>query len=293
MIEALAPAKINLFLYVGPRRADGYHPVCSLMEKISIFDRLSIEVTGNNGFSLTGGGLPPGENTVEKAARLLAAATGSDFHAAISLVKEIPVAAGLAGGSSDAAAAMRLLILACRLSEPPEKLRELAWQIGADVPFFLKDGPLLAEGAGEILKPVSLPVDYSAVVVTPAAQISTAQVYNLFDDVCEVTARSFSEISSRAVEDLSSIRDVGRLAGMLHNDLEPVTTKLCPDIKTIKNKLMEAGAAGALMSGSGPSVFGLFADSDAAETVAAGLRGSYPFVKKSVPVRSSMPAPPQ
>lgn len=284
MLEILTPAKINLFLLVGERRPDGYHPICSLMEKVSLYDRLRLESGGPPGVKLVSEGLsealPPGENIVEKAARLLLAETGEDSSgsgAAFDLAKQIPAAAGLAGGSSDAAAALKLLMKSFAFEVDEARLAAIARQLGADVPFFLKPGPCLAEGAGEELMPVDLPSSYHAVIAVPAVGLSTAEVYRLFDEMCPDRARTFNERSKHARAGITSIPDIKALSELLVNDLEIPAVSLCPEIEFIKGDLLAAGAEGALMSGSGPSVFGLFAGKNSAEAaasaqVAAGRR---------------------
>lgn len=284
MPEALAPAKINLFLYVGEPRADGYHPVCTLMEKVSLYDRLAFEPSREPGVRLTGVGIPPGENTVERAAALLAKETGSELGATVNLVKEVPVAAGLAGGSSDAAAALKLMVSTFDLQISEQSLHKIALDVGADVPFFLEPGPQLAEGVGELLTPVSLPFDYAAVVITPPVEVSTARVYRLYDEMCGDLAAGFSRQCQQAKERLAFIRSPQDLAGILHNDLEEAAASICPEITAIKKELASLGALGSLMSGSGSSVFGLFADNKSAETAAGRLRSCHHRVLVVEPV---------
>lgn len=288
MNEMLAPAKINLFLLVGERRRDGYHPILSLMEKVSLYDRLRLDASAGPGVRLSGAGLPAGENTVEKAARLLLAApeaAGKGAGAFFELTKEIPVAAGLAGGSSDAAAALKLLVSYLEIDISGERLAQLALQVGADVPFFLQPGACVAAGAGEALEPVEIPFDYHLVLVAPEAAVSTAEVYRLFDDMCPVEAGSFAERSRRWRAASANIEDLETLSSLLTNDLEPPALSLCPEIAMVKQELLDAGARGALMSGSGASVFGLFAGKNEAETAAAGLHAHWPRIWVVSPIR--------
>ncbi|MBE0428769.1 MAG: 4-(cytidine 5'-diphospho)-2-C-methyl-D-erythritol kinase [Thermoleophilia bacterium] len=278
MPEALAPAKINLFLHVGPLRPDGYHPICSLMEKVTLYDRIFLKVSGRPGVRIEGSGIPPGENTVAKAARLLGAATGKKIGADFRLDKQIPVAAGLAGGSSDAAAALKMLASELAAGMSPARLAEVARRVGADVPFFLEPGPQLAEGAGERLAPAGITADYAAVIVAPPAELSTADVYRLYDRMCRPGIRAFAESCRRDRAALRAAADLGSLARLLHNDLEPPAMHLYPGIAAIKRELVGLGAAGALMSGSGPSVFGLFASKKQAAEAAASLLRDHPRV---------------
>ena len=285
MPEALAPAKINLFLHAGPVRPDGFHPVCSLMEKVSLYDRLSVESSTRPGVRLSGSMLA-GENTVEKAARLLGEAMSMKIGADITLEKQIPVAAGLAGGSSDAAAALKLFISTFGLEVSDARLMEVALAVGADVPFFLKIGAQLAEGAGEFLSPAP-GIDYAAVIVSPAMEISTARIYHLYDEMFQPQSGPFQARCRRAKSALPLVGDLDSLAGLLHNDLEPAAVSLCPQISGLKEDLLALGAAGALMSGSGPSVFGLFAGKTEAENAALELAKNHSRVWAVTPVRSS------
>lgn len=274
---ARAPAKINLFLLVGGRRPDGYHPVCSLMDKVTLFDRVDVRRTGRKGVRVTGVGIPAPENTVFRAAKALERETGAELDIEIVLDKQIPAAAGLAGGSSDAAAALRLLPGLCGLEVSEAAIRDIARSIGADVPFFLTPGPLVAEGAGELLNrpPTEIP-RYHAVIVSPSVSLSTAEVYELYDSVSPALAASFPERKRAALARLAAVGgDTASLAGILQNDLEEPASSLCPDIPRIKEDLLSKGAIGALMSGSGSSVFGLFAGNKEAEAAYGELSGAY------------------
>jgi 4-diphosphocytidyl-2-C-methyl-D-erythritol kinase len=281
-----APAKINLFLHVGPRRSDGYHPVCSLMEKISLFDHVSVEASAVKGLALSGERLPGGENTVEKAARLLAAETGWEPAARAELIKNIPAAAGLGGGSSDAASALRLLISEFEIEISSERLAALALAVGADVPFFLEPGPFLAEGAGERLTPVRIPFDYAAVIVSTPYELSAAEVYRRYDELDPRTHEGFlREVAAAraAVNELDTLDD---LCQLLKNDLEPAALSITPGIAAVKDDLIGAGALAALMSGSGPSVFGLFPSEEAAALAAGPLQGKYGRAWPVSPIRN-------
>lgn len=299
MLEAKAPAKINLCLHVGPRRPDGYHPVCSLMEKIDIFDSLKAERTeagisvrgsgatagsgrgmmsnvegigaGGAGIPASGKEIPLEENTVYRAARALEAETGQQLPVEFELRKEIPVAAGLGGGSSDAAAALRMVASLYGLELEQGRLLELAAGIGADVPFFMETGPQLARGAGEKLTPVDIGFDYSLALVAPATPLATADVYRLYDELCSPDSAAFAEESQRLTESIERLDGPRALAGILHNDLEPVAAKLCPEVNYVKEELLSLGALAALVSGSGPAVFGIFEGTGGAEGAARAL----------------------
>ena len=294
--EAPAPAKINLCLHVGARRFDGYHPVCSVMEKIRLFDTLRTTPAAEGaGIRLTGSDIPPGENIIMRAARALEREIGRNLDVDIELKKEIPVAAGLAGGSSDAAAILKLLVFMFDLEVPQERLRAVALELGADVPFFLATGPQLAQGVGDRLEPVEDFPDYAIVLVKPPVALSTAKVYERYD---EMAGRSNSGVAAgdpkttslehqcRQLRDgLADLRGAEELAAILHNDLEAPARTFFPDLDRLKEEIMATGALGALMSGSGSAVFGIFRDRDAADAAATRLRLSYRQVWAAEPFR--------
>lgn len=281
-----AAAKINLFLLVGEKRADGYHPVCSLMEKVTLYDDISVRSTGREGVRILGTSIPPPENTIFRAAGLLERETGVVLDIEVTLEKRIPVAAGLAGGSSDAAAVLVLLNRVYGLSVESDRLLVLAREIGADVPFFLTPGPLVAEGAGELLaSPGEIP-GYHAVIVKPDIGLSTAEVYDLYDEVAGSHAAAFSQRRQEHLERLAGLEPRnGSLASLLRNDLELPAAELCPEIPGIKAELLALGADGALMSGSGPSVFGLFAGENDAAAALEKLRKKYQHAWRVRPLR--------
>ncbi len=283
--QVKAPAKVNLFLLVGPPRGDGYHPVCSLMEPVSLYDTLRARRVPGAGMTLriiageaggSGaaaiGGLPPEKNTVLRAARALERAAGISFDAELELVKQIPVAAGLGGGSSDAAAALRLLTAMYELDIPEEEMSRLALSVGADVPFFLEEGVRLAEGVGERLTALPPLPGHAIVLVAPGFALAASAAYQRFDELSAVTAAGFHSRCAAVRRSLSSLDDFDALAAMLENDLELPATAICRDIKEAKQQLAAAGCAAVLMSGSGPTVFGLFPDEAAARTAAASLQ---------------------
>lgn len=294
--EVPAPAKINLCLHVGARRSDGYHPVCSVMEKIRLFDTLrTMPEAEGTGIRLTGSDIPPEENIVMRAARALEREIGRNLDVDIELKKEIPVAAGLAGGSSDAAAILKLLVFMFDLEVPRERLQAVALELGVDVPFFLATGPQLAQGVGDRLEPVEDFPDYAIVLVKPLVALSTAKVYARYD---EMPGRSHSgraagdpettgfEQRCRQLRDgLADLRGAESLAAILHNDLEAPARTFFPDLDRLKEEIMATGALGALMSGSGSAVFGIFMDRDAADAAATRLRPSYRQVWAAEPFR--------
>jgi len=248
--RADAPAKINLALVVGPRKADGYHEVVTVLQRIDLSDTISLEPADTlavEGFA---------EDTiVARALELVADAARVQprWHARIE--KRIPVAAGLGGGSSDAATA--LLLANATLAEPlpPDRLRGLARKLGADVPFFLEPGPKLGTGDGSALCLIALPQDYAVVLLLPegAQKESTASVYARFD-----RAAGFEERAAR-VHDALAATD---LAALPPNDLAS---------SPLAAELLAVGAFRADVSGAGPTIYGLFPDRPSAERAAAEL----------------------
>lgn len=248
-----APAKLNLRLKITGRRPNGYHELISIVIPVDLFDLLELKVIPQSRIKLSCEGLPaPSDenNLVYRAALSFLSETGIQKGIAIKLIKKIPVAAGLGGGSSDAAAT--LLTLNEIWSKPfsLSKLHALAVQLGADVPFFLHSEPSLATGIGEILEPLKKWPKFWYVIITPPLQVSTSWVYR--NVKLKLTRGEYDFI----VKFLRS--DPFTISAILENDLEEVTAASFPVIETIKKCLVDAGAEGALMTGSGPSVFGVF-----------------------------------
>ncbi|KIH76381.1 4-diphosphocytidyl-2-C-methyl-D-erythritol kinase [Geoalkalibacter ferrihydriticus] len=262
--EFAAPAKINLCLHVLGRRADGYHDLHMLMQRVSLADRVVIALRDEPGVEVEcpGVDLASGEqNIAARAARVVLAAAGRGLGARICIDKRIPVAAGLGGGSSDAATVMVGLNRMLGAPLAREALLREGARLGADVPFFVFGRPAWATGVGDRLRRVAAlpPVWY--VLVNPGFAVSTAWVYG--------NLRLTSPLDvAKLPEFFSSPDDLVRL---LHNDLEQVTIARYPQIADIKERLVAAGALGALMSGSGPTVFGLFDDEALAGAAQAQL----------------------
>jgi len=263
-----APAKINIRLKVVGKRPDGYHELVSIMTPVEIFDVLDLTVSSGGPIAIAceGRDIPADEsNLAYRAARDFMSMTGIDDGVSISLTKNIPVAAGLGGGSSDAAAV--LLGLNEMYSRPlsEKDLHALALKLGADVPFFLNAVPSLATGIGEILEPISNWPETWYVIITPPILVSTAWVYGNLK--LELTSGEYDYIVKTLKNDTFTV------SMLLENDLEKVTTVSFPIINTLKKLLVDAGAEGAIMSGSGPSVFGVFAFREKAEKVRDILAG--------------------
>ena len=254
-----APAKLNLRLKITGRRKDGYHELSSIMVPISLFDRLELHVV-SRGIVLQceGIAIPTDEtNLVYQAAQAFLARAEIKNGVAVKLVKKIPVAAGMGGGSSDAAATLLALDRIWPRALPAGELHRIALDLGADVPFFLECKPALASGIGEILKPLTEWPSYWYVVVNPGLEVSTAWVYGQL-------SLALTRGGREDINNLLKGRHFG-ISRVLANDLEAVTAERYPIIGTIKGHLMDAGAEGAMMTGSGPTVFGVFLTQEAAE----------------------------
>lgn len=275
-LSVRAPAKINLFLRVTGRRADGYHTLQTRMQKVGLFDLLEVQ-RGGEGVRLhcVGADLPENaDNLVHRAASLfletVAQRRGRTLGGVkISLTKNIPIAAGLGGGSSDAAAALKALNSLFEAGLTAGELAAMGLELGADVPFFLADTPAaLAVGIGEILTPVAPLSGCFVLLVNPGFSVSTRWVYQTFALTKEEKTtifKNFRESADPAVRLGLSVTVKG-LPAALENDLETVTITRYPEIGRIKEELLAHGAVAALMSGSGPTVFALFSDQQAAET---------------------------
>lgn len=265
---ARAPAKLNLCLYVGPRRDDGLHEICSLFQPVSLADAVTME-RGENRDEVVCPGVG-GPNLALAALELFRAKVGLEEAAIrITIEKRIPIAAGLGGGSADAAAVLR--ICAALRDLDARELADLAVSLGADVPSQLEPGTALVTGAGERVEAAG-PLDRLAcVLLSGAGELETAAVYARADTL-GVTRADLGEIESRLRASLAEAgTDPLALAGLMHNDLEPAALELEPRAARALALLREQGAAVARVSGSGPAVFGLFNDRGKAKRVAAAL----------------------
>lgn len=262
--KLLAPAKINLCLHVLARRPDGYHELAMLMQRVSLYDELSLALNDSGEVRLKCDGLalaPGEENLVVRAARTLLRESACPLGVDIELDKRIPVAAGLGGGSSDAASVLLGLNRLAALGRSRPELMALGLTLGADVPFFILEQTAWATGIGEQLEPLPDLPRLSYVLVNPGIPVSTAWAYQNL----RLTPKG----------DPAKLREFPRtpegLVRLLHNDLESVTGDRHPEIAEVRRALMSQGALGSLMSGSGATVFGLFADREQAEVAAAAL----------------------
>lgn len=259
MSRAPATAKLNLALVVGPRRGDGKHQVTTVLQRLALADRVALDpapalsVEGFADDTLVRGGL-----------LALAEAAGVAPRWRARIAKRIPVAAGLGGGSSDAAAALRLANATLAEPLPPARLHELARSLGADVPFFLANGPQLGEEDGAALTPLDLPQDYFVLLVLPrhAAKRGTAAVYAEFDR--SAGADGFAERRAALLDALAGVRRPRDLAGLPPNDL--ASSPLAEELRAL-------GAFRADVSGAGPVVYALFHHRPAAVAARRRVRG--------------------
>jgi 4-diphosphocytidyl-2-C-methyl-D-erythritol kinase len=266
-----APAKINLLLDVIRKREDGYHEVEMVMTMVDLADRLTLTELRHDAIELssTSGQVPlDGKNLVYQAAKLVKERCGVRTGVRIVLDKRIPVAAGLAGGSSDAAATLRGLNRLWKLGLAADELRGMAEQLGSDVPFCVTGGTAIARGRGELLTPVDNPVSCWVVLAKPPIHVSTADVYGRL---------RIDRIGSHP--DLSAMlaaiagKDYRGMCKSLGNVLEEVTIRLHPEVGRLKETMLRLGADAALMSGSGPTVFALAERREKAVRIYNGLRG--------------------
>lgn len=258
MSTATAPAKINLALVVGPRRADGKHEVATVLQRIDLADSLLLEPAA--ALDVTGF---EGDTLVARALEELAAAAGVEPSWAARIDKRIPVAAGLAGGSSDAAAALRLANDSLPEPLPPGRLSTIAATIGADVPFFLTERPQLGTGDGTDLRPLDLPLGYHVVLLLPEGESksSTAAVYDAFDRRSGQAGFETRRADLvRVLESIAAPRDLGALP---RNDLAS---------SPLAARFEGLGAFRADVSGAGPAIYGLFEREQDAVQAAIELR---------------------
>ncbi|MBU2622217.1 MAG: 4-(cytidine 5'-diphospho)-2-C-methyl-D-erythritol kinase [Proteobacteria bacterium] len=255
-MKILSPAKINLFLHVSGKRPDGYHDIVSLICCVSLYDVMSFDFGGGiTTVTCTDPEIPCDErNHALKAASLFLGKFRKNEGVRIHIEKNIPAGAGLGGGSSNAATVLSCLNKWFGNPFPVEEIMAMGLEIGADVPFFLYRKPALATGIGEKLKEYPLKLPYKILIVYPGFGVLTQEVYN------NLNLRLTN--CKNKLKKLIFVQEFH--AKLLCNDLESVTVSKYPEINEAKEAILKQGAAGALMSGSGSSVFGLFPDNDSA-----------------------------
>lgn len=270
------PAKINLTLDVTGKLENGYHTLSMIMQSIDVCDELSFEKTADETilFSMNKelpDKIPAEKNLVYKAAKLMKNTFKIDGGFKIHLTKNIPAAAGLAGGSSDCAATLIGINELCGLGLDIEKLCDIGVKLGADVPFCIRKGTMLAEGIGEILTPLTPLTGIPVLLIKPNISISTPYVYKHL---------KLNELDyhpdNKAVISYIKDKNIKKIAASLSNVLETVTIPKNPIIAELKRYLTEIGAIGSLMSGSGPTTFGIFKNMETAKKAYEKAKADYP-----------------
>lgn len=249
-------AKINITLDVVGKKPNGYHDLCMIMQTVNLYDMVSIRKMNASGIKLTTNlpWLPNDEgNIAYQAAKLFKETYGMEAGVAITLNKRIPVSAGLAGGSSNAAAVLIGLNRLFGTRKSQEELMKLGVKLGADVPYCIRRGTALAEGIGDILTPLPPMPNCYVLLVKPAINVSTASVFKELD----LGKINHHPPTNKVIEAIKN-KDIHNIASNMANVLEIVTQNKYPVIKDIKEIMIGQGALGAIMSGSGPTVFGLY-----------------------------------
>lgn len=265
-----APAKINPVLEVLGKRPDGFHELALVFQAVDLYDEIQMDKDGSGiRLEVEGAALPADDsNLVMKAARLFSQeAMGGKTSVHIRLKKNIPMAAGLGGGSSDAAATLLGLDELFKTGWGAKKLQPLAAQLGSDVAFFLTGGTALGTGRGEIIEPWESPAEWSLVLVKPSEGLSTPSVYQ------SGKALFTSGEKAKAFRAAAQMEDLGWIGRSLFNGLEPAALFLLPAIDGIRQALLKAGSLGTLVCGSGPTVFGVARDPEHANKIRAALSG--------------------
>ncbi len=271
-LSAKAFAKINIGLHVLNKRRDGYHNIDSIFHRIAWHDRITIEDADDLILTVSDSSLPTGKhNTCRKAAQAFFESFGETPKCAIHIEKDIPVGAGLGGGSADAAVVLSLLNSMRETPLPPTRLRKLAASIGADVSFFLQGSSARVRGTGDIIDPIRIDIPYSILTVWPGIKIDTAWAYSALGYDLN---QSREPLPENITDLLSAPRELQR---RVRNEFEPVMFSTYPAIRDLKESLLDHGAVFALMSGSGSSVFGWFEHAVDAEKTIATLPGGYRF----------------
>ena len=268
MLRELAYAKLNLVLHVGRRRDDGLHPVCSVMASIDLADEVTAAPSESGADTVECRGVP-GDNLAARALAQFRSRAGAELPPlAVIINKRIPVAAGLGGGSADAAAMLRIANVLAGRPLGREELLRLAADLGSDVPSQLDPRHALVEGTGERIEAMTLP-SLTAVLIPDAEGLSTAAVYAELDRL----DGGRPELDPGPLRRLAGAAP-SELVAALENDLQPAALSLRPDLESRLGALRAAGALGAAVSGSGPTCFGLFPDRPVAERAAEQLPGA-------------------
>lgn len=271
-----AYAKINLCLDVAGKREDGYHELKMIMVPIDFYDVLEMNFASETTLELNRSYLPVNEkNTIIKAIRVMQEKYGFDDEFECRLAKHIPTRAGLAGGSADAAAAIRMMNRMLRLNLSMEEMIETGREVGADVPFCIMNKPALVEGIGEKIMPFKCSPDFDILLVKPRKGVSTKEAFDIVDSSENEHPDCMKLMNALIMNDYEGV------VSSLGNSLEPAAIQLVRDIRTVKNRLNEMGFDGVLMSGSGSTVFGITRNAQLLNDSMEQLRQEKYFVRKT------------
>ena len=286
-VTARVPAKVNLELMVGPRRPDGFHHLATVFQAVGLYDDVSVESADDWGVTVTGpyaDQVPTDDsNLAIRAARLLAGETGIDIPVHITIDKDIPVAGGMAGGSADAAGALVACDALWGLGSSKAGLEELGAELGSDVPFALTGGTAMGSGRGDRLAPVLGRGHYHWVFALGEVGLSTPTVYAECDRL-RATMRVPEPVPSAPMMTALRSGDAAALGRALSNDLQPAAISLQPRLDEVLRTGIEYGALGGIVSGSGPTVAFLVADTERGLDLAVALTasGTVSVVKRAV-----------
>jgi len=286
MFTLKTPAKINWFLSVLRKREDGYHEISSLMQSVALYDYLTFEQSEKIGI-ITDAEIPLEENLVYKAAILMKERLSVKKGAVITLKKEIPMSAGLGGGSSDAACTLAGLNRLWGLELSKDELAGFGGMLGSDIPFFFK-GPFAAvEGRGEIVTPLNANTPNIILLVKPDLSVSTKWAYSEMNRSLRLETELLPELTKKEnniklFSQTLDRQDFKSIAVMMKNDLEIPVVREFQVIGELKDRMLASGARVSLMSGSGPTVFGVFDDRGAAEKAAEAMKPNWCRVVETI-----------
>lgn len=257
-----SPAKLNLSLRILRRREDGYHDLFMLMEKLNFCDEIVLEnISSGIEVKALGLDIPLGKNLVWKAAAALRKLSDFSHGVRIHLTKNIPMGSGLGGGSANAGTVLKGLNELWELNWPTSRLAEIGAKLGADIPFFLYDGPAIVEGIGDRVTPLKSLPKLWIILINSGIHIGTPGAYQVWDTMrSQAPHGRQNELTqeNQSVRGLGTFETFADVVEVLHNDFEAVVLPKVPEIGRVKLALLKAGAAGALMTGSGSTVFGIF-----------------------------------
>lgn len=290
-LAARAPGKVNLCLFLGGPRDDGRHELVTLLQSVSLADELMLRtIPGADADEVVCAGVEE-PNLVLRALQRLRARGWDAPPVRIEIRKHVPIAAGMGGGSADAAATLRLAQQMGRITDG--LVAELARELGADVPSQLAPGLVLGTGAGDVIEPVGPLAPHALLILPQAKALSTADVYREADRLG--LPRGPAELASRGSELRASLRsDADLPPGLLVNDLQPAAIALCPEIETALDAARDSGAEPAIVCGSGPTVIGLYWGVDAparAATASGMLAKRFPGAASAIPVSAEFGLP--